>query len=69
MNELIHNSELGRFFWCFETSIKIDQTLWTMLRALNSVDVGGELVIRLLNDKRSLFRQLLEGHVSIFSIN
>ena len=69
MNELIQNSELGRFFWCFETSIKIDQTLWTMLRALNSVDVGGELVIRLLNDKRSLFRQLLEGHVSIFSIN
>lgn len=34
-------------------------------RAVSSVDVGGELIVRLLNDKRSLFRQLLESHVSL----
>ncbi|KAK6033386.1 hypothetical protein OSTOST_00386 [Ostertagia ostertagi] len=31
-------------------------------RAIATTDVGAELVIRLLNDKRSLFKSLLESH-------
>ncbi|VDK57529.1 unnamed protein product [Cylicostephanus goldi] len=31
-------------------------------RALATIDVGAEVIIRLLNDKRSLFKSLLESH-------
>ncbi|VDM79955.1 unnamed protein product [Strongylus vulgaris] len=31
-------------------------------RAVATIDVGAEVIIRLLNDKRSLFKSLLESH-------
>ncbi|VDL69494.1 unnamed protein product [Nippostrongylus brasiliensis] len=37
-------------------------------RAVATVDVGAELIIRLLNDKRSLFKSLLESHTGYITI-
>lgn len=37
-------------------------------RAMETTDVGAELVIRLLNDKRSLFKSLLESHTGHIDI-
>lgn len=35
---------------------------------METTDVGAELVIRLLNDKRSLFKSLLESHTGHIDI-
>ncbi|VDP23477.1 unnamed protein product [Heligmosomoides polygyrus] len=42
------------------------QASWN--RAMETTDVGAELVIRLLNDKRSLFKSLLESHTGHIDI-
>lgn len=48
--------------FCFPVFFSVFDNLFTHCRAIATIDVGAEVIIRLLNDKRSLFKSLLESH-------
>nr|CDJ95923.1 Hypothetical protein CBG05824 [Haemonchus contortus] len=56
---------------CDTLSLTADEAVFLQAswqRAIATTDVGAELVIRLLNDKRSLFKSLLESHTGHIDI-
>uniref|UniRef100_A0A1I7XME6 GLOBIN domain-containing protein n=1 Tax=Heterorhabditis bacteriophora TaxID=37862 RepID=A0A1I7XME6_HETBA len=65
-NEVFMDPEEGNFLSLSKDEAIFIQTSW--VRAITTTDVGAELIIRLLNDKRSLFKSLLESQTGAMEV-